>query len=67
MPDWLTWPADLLMWIGGVVAGWFFTKESSSFTNVQTACAALVLAALVTLLVYWRSLFEFCRSLWKMR
>jgi hypothetical protein len=67
MLDWLTWPADLLMWIGGVVAGWFFSKDAASFTNVQTACATLVLAALVAVLVYWRGLFEYCRSLWETR
>ena len=67
MPDWLTWPADLLLWIGGVVAGWFFSKDAPGFTDVQTAFAALVLAAFVALLVFWRSLFEYCRSLWKTR
>jgi hypothetical protein len=67
MPDWLTWPADLLLWIGGVVAGWFFSKDAASFTDVQTAFAALVLAAFVALLVFWRNLFEYCRSLWKTR
>jgi hypothetical protein len=67
MPDWLTWPADLLLWIGGVVAGWFFNKDAPGFTDVQTAFAALVLAAFVALLVFWRSLFEYCRSLWKTR
>jgi hypothetical protein len=68
MLDWLTWPADLLLlWIGGVVAGWFFSKDATSFTDVQTACATLVLAAFVTLLVFWRSPFEYCRSFWKTR
>ena len=30
MLDWLTWPADQLLWIGGVVAGWFFSKDATS-------------------------------------
>jgi hypothetical protein len=64
MPDWITWPTDVLLWIGGVISGWFFSKEATSFTDVQTAFAALVLAAFVTLLVCWR---QFCRPLWKMR
>jgi hypothetical protein len=67
MPDWLTWPADLLLWIGGVVAGWFFSKDATNFSDVQTAFAALVLAAFVALLIFGRSLFEYCRSLWKTR
>jgi hypothetical protein len=29
--------------------------------------ATLVLAALAALLVFWQSLFEYCRSLWKTR
>jgi hypothetical protein len=29
--------------------------------------ATLVLAAFVALLVFWQSLFEYCRSLWKTR
>jgi hypothetical protein len=64
MLDWLTWPADQLLRIGGVVAGWFFSKDAPGFTDVQTAFAALVLATFVALLVFWRSLFEYCRSLW---
>jgi hypothetical protein len=47
MLDWLTWPADLLLLIGGVVAGWFFSKDATSFPDVQTAFATLVLAAFV--------------------
>src|SRR5262249_8993484 len=27
MLDWLTWPADQLLRIGGVVAGWFFSRD----------------------------------------
>ena len=39
MLDWLTWPADQLMRIGGVVAGWFFSKDAISFTAVQMMVA----------------------------
>jgi hypothetical protein len=67
MLDWLTWPADLLLRIGGVVAGWFFSKDATSFTVVQMMVATLVLAALVALLVFWQTLFEYWRSLWKKR
>src|SRR6266446_7733831 len=44
MLDWLTWPADQLLRIGGVVAGWFFSKDATSFTVVQMMFATLVLA-----------------------
>jgi hypothetical protein len=67
MLDWLTWPADQLLRIGGVVAGWFFSKEATSFTVVQMMFATLVLAAFVTLLVFWQQLVEYFRSLWKTR
>ena len=53
MLDWLTWPADQLLRIGGVVAGWFFSKDATSFTVVQMMFATLVLAAFVALLVFW--------------
>jgi hypothetical protein len=67
MLDWLTWPADQLLWLGGVVAGWFFSKDATSFTVVQMMVATLVLAALVALLVFWQSLLEYCRSFQKTR
>ena len=47
MLDWLTWPADQLLRIGGIVAGWFFSKDATSFTVVQMMFATLVLAAFV--------------------
>jgi hypothetical protein len=67
MLDWLTWPADQLLRIGGVVAGWFFSEDATSFTVVQMMFATLVLAAFVALLVFWQKLVEYCRSLWKTR
>ena len=63
--DWLTWPADELLRIGGVVAGWFFSKDATGFTLVQMGFAMLVLAAFVVLIVFWQWLVEYCRSLWK--
>jgi hypothetical protein len=67
MLDWLTWPAEQLLWIGGVVAGWFFSKDAPGFTVVQMMFAAMVLTAFVALLVFCQSLFEYCRSHWKTR
>jgi hypothetical protein len=67
MLDWLTWPANQLLRIGGIVAGWFFSEDATSFTVVQMMFATIVLAAFVALLVCGQSLVEYCRSLWKMR
>lgn len=63
--DWLTWPADQLLRIGGVVAGWFFSKDDTGFTLVQMGFATLVLAGFVALIVFWQALVEYCQSLWK--
>ena len=63
--DWLTWPADQLLRIGGVVATWFFSEDAPGFALVQMGFATLVLAALVALLVFWQTLVEYCRGLWK--
>jgi hypothetical protein len=35
MADWLTWPADLLMSAGGIVAGWFAGKNTPTFLSLQ--------------------------------
>jgi len=67
MLDWLTWPADQLLRIGGIVASWFFSEDATSFTVVQMMFATLVLAAFVSLIVFWQSLLEYWRSLWKNR
>ncbi|MFY9836466.1 MAG: hypothetical protein WAK55_08330, partial [Xanthobacteraceae bacterium] len=45
--DWLTWPADQLLRIGGFVAAWFFSEDATGFTLVQMGFATLVLATLV--------------------
>ena len=67
MLDWLTWPADQLLRIGGMVAGWFFSKDATSFTVVQMMFGTLVLAAFVALIVCGQSLVQYCWSRWKTR
>jgi hypothetical protein len=62
MLDWLSWPADLLLNAGGVVASWFVSKDAPSFVVVQMMVATLVLAAIVSVFVYWQSLVEFWQS-----
>jgi hypothetical protein len=62
MLDWLTWPADVLLSIGGYVASWFFDKDAPSFIVVQMMFATLVLAAFVALIVYWQALIGLWRS-----
>jgi len=67
MLDWLTWPADLLLNAGAVVASWFISKDATNFILVQMMVATLVLAAIVAALVYWQSLVEFWQSRWRRR
>jgi hypothetical protein len=61
MPDWLTWPADLLLGIGGIITSWVVSKNEPSFVGIQTMVAILVLVALVASVVYGQSLAEFVR------
>jgi len=65
MPEWLSWPADLLLGAGAVIARWFVDQNEPSFVVIQMMVATLVLAAIVALIVYWSSLAEFWRSLRK--
>jgi hypothetical protein len=67
MLDWLSWPADLLLNAGGVVASWFVSKDASSFVVIQAMVATLVLAAVVSIFVYWQSLIEYFQSRWRPR
>jgi hypothetical protein len=67
MLDWLTRPADWLLSAGGFVASWFFSEDATSFTVVQMMFATLMLAALVALIVFWQTLVQYLRSLWKLR
>jgi len=38
MLDWLTWPADQLLRIGGVVAGWFFSRDATFHGRSDDVC-----------------------------
>jgi hypothetical protein len=67
MLDWLTWPADLLLDAGAVVASWFVSKDATSFAVIQMMVATLVLAALVSAVVFWQSLIEYWQSRWRPR
>jgi hypothetical protein len=62
MLDWLTWPADWLLNAGAAVAGLFFGKDNANFVVVQMMVATLILAAVVSLMVFWRSLVGMWRS-----
>jgi membrane protein YdbS with pleckstrin-like domain len=63
--DWLTWPANLLLAVGAVVANWFVSEDAPGFAVIQMMVATLVLAAVVSLIVYLQSLTDFFRSRWK--
>jgi hypothetical protein len=47
-----------------LVAGWFFSRDATSFTVVQMMFATLVLAAFVTMIVCWQKLVGYWRSFW---
>ena len=53
MVDWLTWPAELLLSAGGIVARWFADKNTPSFLALQIGFAMLVLAAIVSLFAFF--------------
>lgn len=61
MLGWLGWIADLLLAIGGIIAGWFVSKDASSFTGIQTMVAMMILTALVASIAYGQSVAEFLR------
>jgi hypothetical protein len=65
MLDWLTWPADLLLNAGAAVAGLFFGADEPNFVVVQMMVATLILAAFVSLMVFWRAFADFWRARWK--
>ena len=62
MVDWLTWPAELVLSAGGIVASWFVSKDSLSFVALQMGFALLVLAAIVSLFAYLPALVGYWRS-----
>jgi hypothetical protein len=45
----------------------FFSKDATSFTVVQMMFATLMLAAFLSLIVFWQTLVEYWRSHWKTR
>ena len=48
MVDWLTWPAELVLNAGGIVASWFVSKDSISFVALQMGFAFLCIFASVS-------------------
>ena len=62
MVDWLTWPADLLLSAGGIVASWFVSKNAPGFVPLQMGFALVVLAVAVSLLAYLPPLIVYWRS-----
>ena len=62
MVDWLTWPAELLLSAGGIIAGWFADKNTPSFLALQIGFALLVLAAIVFLFAFLATLVGNWRS-----
>jgi hypothetical protein len=62
MVDWLTWPAELLLSAGGIVASWFVSKDTTSFVALQIGFAVLVLPAVITLIAYLPPLIGYWRS-----
>jgi hypothetical protein len=62
MVDWLTWPAQLVLSAGGIVASWFVSKDSLSFVALQMGFALVVLAAVVSLFAFLPNLVGYWRS-----
>jgi hypothetical protein len=62
MADWITWPAQLVLSAGGIVASWFVSKDSLSFVALQMGFALLVLAAVVSLFAFLPTLVGYWRS-----
>jgi hypothetical protein len=67
MLDWLTWPADLLLDAAAVVVSWFVSKDSTNFGVIQMMVAVLLLAAVVSLIVYWQRLVQWLIEYWRLR
>ena len=62
MTDWLLWPAQFLLNAGGIVAGWFVSKDAYSFLALQMGFALLVLATIVYLFVFLQNLVRYWLS-----
>jgi len=59
MIDWIT---QGLLDDGASIAGLFMSKDRSAFDVMSAMIAIMLLAAILTLLVYGRSLFDYLRS-----
>ena len=63
MLGWLTWPADLLLGAAAVVVSLFVSKDSTNFGVIQMMTAVLLLAAVVSLIVYWQWLVQWLMNI----
>jgi hypothetical protein len=63
--DWLSWPADALLNMGGWIASWFFDKNAIGFPLEEMMFATIVLAAIIVLIVYWEAVIGYWELLWK--
>ena len=61
MTDWLTWPADLLLRIAGIITGWFVSSDEPSFGGIQTMVAILLLGPLIASIVEGQVVARFAR------
>jgi hypothetical protein len=59
----LTWPADLLLDAAAVVVSLFVSKDSTNFGVIQMMTAVLLLAAVVSLIVYWQWLVQWLMNI----
>ena len=53
MAAWLT---RIALAAGGVVAGWFVTKDAPNFSVIQGMAAMMIIAVVVALTAFWPSL-----------
>jgi hypothetical protein len=57
--DWLLWPAQFLLAAGAAVASLFTSEDTTNFAVIQMMVATLVLAAIVSLIVFLQSLVRY--------
>jgi membrane protein YdbS with pleckstrin-like domain len=62
MVDWLTWPAELILSAGGIVASWFVSRDSFGFVALQMGFGLVVLAAVVSLFAFLPAFVRYWRS-----
>ena len=65
MLDWLTWPADFLLNTAAVVERWFVSGDSTNFGVIRMMLAVLLLAAVVSLIVYGQWLVQWLVQNWR--